>query len=805
MTTATFSPDPLLVHALRAVAAACDGAHSEDGVGFNGQDTAFGRALAAAPAQAWTPGNARAAWRLLRKYRGQLADRGIDYDAITEPAGQEDTREVRWVAQEAGAFVLRFSYDPALVAAVRRLRGARWDPAGKAWRVPLAAAESVRAFAADHGFGAEENTWDVPEDTPPPAPAGRVRLAGDRLALTFDYDAEAVDAVRALPDRQWDSVRQAWFTSTAMVTPVRAIAARFGWAVDPEVAALPDVEVWTGPSVGFDGAFTLRFGYDRDLIARVREIPGATWDPTSRCWRAPAAASLEVFAFAEATGARVDDSAAGHAAAAREAAERVQASRAADADFTVPGLAVDLLPFQRAGVAYAVRALADGRGVMIADEQGLGKTYQGLATLEALGAYPAVVVCPALVKVNWAREAAKALPHRSVEVVGGLTARPRVAWPDITIVNYDVLHAWADTLPAAKAIVFDESHYYANPRIRRWAAVQRLIKRSGGHVINLTGTAATGRAQQLATQIRAMGRVEDVGGLKALRSGRPEALVAFNARLRATCFVRRLKADVLTELPPKRWADLVLPGEARAMAEYRRAEANLLAYLADKARRLATESGASDEEARRAAWQAAMRASAAEHLVAVTVLKKLSARAKMPAVREWLANFTDTGAKVIVFGWHTSVVDEVAETFAAGCRIQGGMPSEARQGAVDRFQHEPDQQVIACQIKAAGVGITLTAASDVLFVEQGWTPGDMEQAVDRAHRIGQRDSVTGWVAVTEGTIDEDIAALIAAKRMEVGAVLDGRLSGKDGAGGAGNVLADLVIRLAERGLHGEAA
>ena len=128
---------------------------------------------------------------------------------------------------------------------------------------------------------------------------------------------------------------------------------------------------------------------------------------------------------------------------------------------------------------------------------------------------------------------------------------------------------------------------------------------------------------------------------------------------------------------------------------------------------------------------------------------------------------------MVVFAWHRSDVEWVAENFGNGLKIIGGMSDADKQDAIDRFQNNDDEKIIACSLKAAGVGLTLTAASDVLFIEQGWNPADMDQAADRCHRIGQKDSVTVYTMLCEGTVDEDIARLIDKKRGVVNAVMEG--------------------------------
>jgi SNF2 family DNA or RNA helicase len=363
------------------------------------------------------------------------------------------------------------------------------------------------------------------------------------------------------------------------------------------------------------------------------------------------------------------------------------------------------------------------------------------------------------------------------------------------------LHAWHESFTDLKGLVLDESHYIKNATTRRAKAAIELSDRvdADGVVLCLSGTPVLNNASELIPQLRVIGRLKDFGGVREFRRryGYVTNLTELNRKLRSSCYVRRRKAEVLTELPAKRWSEIYVEGDAEVMKEYREAEQNLIAYLANKAREYALEAGASDIEARNAAWEAQMRAKAAEHLVAVTNLKKIAARAKMKAAEEWIADFLETDKKLVAFGWHRSTVDMVAEKFARNVKVQGGMDDADRQASVDAFQTDETQKVISCSIKAAGVGLTLTAASDVLFLEQGWTPADMEQAADRCHRIGQTDSVTAWNLLCADTIDEYIAELIADKR----ALVDAATEGGDDQQQA-SVLGDLLVRLASRGMEG---
>ena len=440
-------------------------------------------------------------------------------------------------------------------------------------------------------------------------------------------------------------------------------------------------------------------------------------------------------------------------------------------------------------------------GVLIGDEMGLGKTPQGLALIKASNAFPAVIVVPASLKLNWEREAHRWIKDVRVHVVNGTSGELPEA--EIYIANYDVLSYWVNKFPDLRGIVLDESHYIKNGSTIRSKACIQLSNRvvEGGIRVCLSGTPIVNRPTEIITQLRVINRLDDFDGATKFRStyGRAtnRSLASLNRKLRATCYVRRRKAEVLTELPPKIWSHVVVEGDPKIMKEYKKAEADIVRYLADLAHQLAIESGADTKEAQDIAWRKAIRARAAEQLVAISTLKQLSAKAKMASAKEWIANFLENDKKLVVFGWHREVVDAIADNFSNGVKIQGGLTGEKRQHAVDLFQTEDKQKVIACNIKAAGVGLTLTAASDVLFLEQGWTPADMEQAVDRCHRIGQQDSVTGWLMVTANTIDEDIAMLIDRKRAIVNRAIDGSDQDDDEEG---SMIGDLLVSLAERGL-----
>jgi SWI/SNF-related matrix-associated actin-dependent regulator 1 of chromatin subfamily A len=446
------------------------------------------------------------------------------------------------------------------------------------------------------------------------------------------------------------------------------------------------------------------------------------------------------------------------------AAGLVALSAATDADLHVPRLGGELKPFQRAGVSY----LLAQRRAFLADEQGLGKTIEALATLEADGAYPAIVVCPASLKLNWLRELERWLPHRSAHALKGIGVAGLGASADITVVNYDILAPRLHQLRAIapRALVLDESHYCKNAAAKRTQAVQQLAAAvpRDGLVLALTGTPVMNRPKELISQLRILGRLADFGsGVQFGKRFRgPDAHLRLHWHLRARCFARRLKHDVLPQLPAKTRA--VVPVELDNEPDYRLAERDIVAWL---------QSQPLDLRELDAKVAAALRA---ERLVRLNALKLLAARGKLAAALAWIHDFLSAGERLVVFAHHREIQRAVLERFPGALHILGADSPRARDVALRAFQDPdgPANQLILCSIEVAGQGLTLTRSSNVAFLELDWTPAKHDQAEDRLHRIGQQDAVNATYLLAAGTIDETIADLLERKRAVIGAVTDGR-------------------------------
>ena len=460
------------------------------------------------------------------------------------------------------------------------------------------------------------------------------------------------------------------------------------------------------------------------------------------------------------------------------AAETVALSYAEDAELDDLGLGGVLHPFQRAGVRYAL----ERRRTFIADEQGLGKTVQALATIEADEAFPTVVVCPASMKLVWEREAKHWLPRRKVAVLGGRTNETwteETAAAEIVVLNYDILDWHLDKLAelGPRALILDESHYVKNARAARTRAALELARElpDGALRLALTGTPILNRAEELVSQLRVIGRLKDFGSgarlTRRFRAAGSDDRLHWN--LRAHCYVRRTKQQVLPQLPAKRHdtVPVLLSNEH----EYRLAERDVIAWL----QTLPLDLGTIDAKV-----AAALRA---EQLVRLNNLRQLAARGKLPTALAWVADFLESGEPLVVFAEHIATQQAVLARFPNALHILGSDPAPARQRAVDSFQDENGPQLIVCSLKAGSQGITLTRASNVAFLELDWTPARHDQAEDRLHRIGQDSAVTAWYLLAPDTIDETMAELLERKRSLIDAVTDGQVRDEER-------LVDAVVR-----------
>lgn len=720
-----------------ALSGVCDGAHTQDGSGFNGGDSHFGKSLAAQNPAHYSPGQVACLAKMLRKYKRQLAGFGLDITLV--PASIENKE------------------------AAYALRGER--PAAPV--VQSAAPTEL----ADNGHKIEA------------MPRGYWKVI-------FPYSAELIAALKTLPGktRKFEPAGKFWLVNLTAGQPEEILTA----------------------SKEF-----------RQIIAR-----------------------FEFSAPAELT-ASLDKAIAEAGAAIMTRADNHEASFATDAQLDMTGMewiGGELMPFQRAGVAYFRRLK---RGI-IGDEMGLGKTPQSLVTAEACGAFPLLIVCRAGLKPNWLREAKKWLGARR-RVSGNVFDRA-----DITVATHDEVTKHVDFfseefVPAG--LIGDESQDFKNHKAKRTAAMKTIADAMDADALKLllSGTPIENRPAEFISQLSIVGRLQDLGGWKYFTQRYCDAhqtrfgldlkgasnTAELNTKLRQTCYVRRLKKEVLTELPDK--VRNVLEVSISNRAEYNKAAAEVRARLVELVQEVKEATRETMREVRvmedaqvlewmRSTWPKLKEAALLEfesqleknreegrctienfiygQLIAkevgtenagafmeLNLLMKRVGLGKIEAVSEKVSEFMEGGVKkMIVFARHIEVQRALFDVLPGAIWTRDSK-WKTPQEAVDAFQNG-DAPVIVCSLDGDNAGLNITAASYVIFAERGWKPSVHFQAEDRAHRIGQKDTVFVYYMDAAGTVDETLAEVHAQKT----AILESAMNGEEASdkGAMRAVLARLI-------------
>lgn len=441
----------------------------------------------------------------------------------------------------------------------------------------------------------------------------------------------------------------------------------------------------------------------------------------------------------------------------------------------------ELLPYQAEGVDF----LSSRTHAMLCDEMGLGKTIQAIAAINKLGARKVLIVCPATLKLNWKRELEKWLEKKRVIQVLSTSQAVVNDETDILIVNYDLItygmgsslkvrghHDLAHITTRRSIIynqifsrqwavgIFDESHYLKNKGALRTKAILQKDRIASRCIYKwfLTGTPILNRPSELYPVFRAVFPEVIHPYLNYAAYAKYFCGAHFNGKFyndrgatnipemarriqRAGIMLRRLKREVLIDLPDKTYQLIPLLDSTEAPQRYMSADLIWSKKLRHQdLGRVCSNLG-----------------EMAEH-------RHDTARVKLPYAIEHLKSILETVSKVVVFAHHTDIIDAIHTEFNdISVVVDGRTAQGARQAAVDLFQENPKCRMFIGQIQAAGVGITLTAASTVVFVENSWVPGEIAQAIDRCHRIGQKEAVLAQFLIIADTIEEHMLATVIQK------------------------------------------
>ncbi|XP_071639778.1 SWI/SNF-related matrix-associated actin-dependent regulator of chromatin subfamily A-like protein 1 [Temnothorax longispinosus] len=413
-----------------------------------------------------------------------------------------------------------------------------------------------------------------------------------------------------------------------------------------------------------------------------------------------------------------------------------------------------LMPFQRDGICYGISK--NGR-CMIADDMGLGKTIQALGIAHYFkDSWPLLIVAPSSVKFQWSEAIYEFLPSIPTHYIHHFAStKDRIEDDKITITSYDLLarnvHVFERHIYGF--VILDESHVLKSTKTARFQAAQRICAHAR-HVVLLTGTPALSRPSELYSQIslittrflsyddygmRYCGGQRDVYSWEYTGCSNMQELQSL---LKVNCMIRRMKTDVLHQLPSKMRQVIILDSDLIKTGKQ-------MKEMSRKMEKTAT---------------------ALERHTTLLQYYTESSFARLKAVRKYVANLFENKKKCLLYAHHQNVLAAICEVAKSMnvryIRIDGKTSPEQRKLQVDLFQERDDYMAAVLSITAANTGITLTAAHLVVFAELFWNPGILCQAEDRVHRIGQNDTVIIQYLVARNTADDYIWPLIN-KKMNV--------------------------------------
>ncbi|WP_338033945.1 DEAD/DEAH box helicase [Kribbella albertanoniae] len=456
----------------------------------------------------------------------------------------------------------------------------------------------------------------------------------------------------------------------------------------------------------------------------------------------------------------------------------------------------ELMPHQSRLIASAA---AGHRSFLLADEPGLGKTAQALLAAKAANAYPLLVVVPNVVKTNWAREADIWTPQKKATVIHG-DGDSIDGFADIVVVNYEVLDrhvGWLGDL-GFRGMVVDEAHFIKNKKSQRSRNVLELSERIRTRstrplLMALTGTPLINSIEDFTAIWQFLGWIDEKGPRADLMESLEETELVpadpgFYAAARSAVInmgiVRRRKVDVAADIPARRIADLPVELDGAVGRSIREAERELAERLVKRYNTAletrtsgVTVEGIDHDLVRRVAgWERQEMDNKKTGENVFSLVRRIGL-AKAGLAADYAAQLAQSVGKVVFFARHIEAMDTAEELFAERgikfASIRGDQTSTKRQKNIDAFTNDPEVSVAVCSLLAAGVGLNLQVASNVVLAELSWTNAEQTQAIDRVHRIGQEMPVTAWRIIAAQTIDTRIADLIDSKAGLAAKALDG--------------------------------
>ncbi|XP_025747692.1 SWI/SNF-related matrix-associated actin-dependent regulator of chromatin subfamily A-like protein 1 isoform X2 [Callorhinus ursinus] len=589
--------------------------------------------------------------------------------------------------------------------------------------------------------------------------------SGDRFQVKIGYNAELIAVFKHLPSRSYDPATKTWnFSMTdysalmkaAQSLPTVTLQPLEGAEdsrASPSTAGVAQTCLPAAPSLAFVKGqcvlisrvrFEADIGYSEDLIALFKQMESRNYVQSVRCLPQvqldplPKTLTLAFASQLEKTSPCL-----------------TEPIPEADLSGVDPKLVSNLLPFQRAGVNFAI---AKRGRLLLADDMGLGKTIQAICIAAFYQKeWPLLVVVPSSVRFTWEQAFLRWLPSLSPDRINVVvTSRDRLMAGLVNIVSFDLLSKLEKQLKTPfKVVIIDESHFLKNIRTARCRAAMPLLK-VAKRVILLSGTPAMSRPAELYTQIIGVRPTFfpqfHAFGLRYCDAKRQpwgwdysgsSNLGELKLLLEEAVMLRRLKCDVLAQLPPKQRKIVALvPGQISTKAR---------AALDAAAKEMTT-----------------MNKTKRQQKEALLLFFNRTAEAKIPSVIEYILDLLESGReKFLVFAHHkvvlSAITRELEKKHVPHIRIDGSTSSADREDLCQQFHLFEKHAVAVLSITAANMGLTFSSADLVVFAELFWNPGVLLQAEDRVHRIGQSSSVSIHYLVARGTADDYLWPLIQEK------------------------------------------